>query len=292
MRVTPKAIAASALRAMQTTLAASARTQEQLSSGKQFSAVSQAPVQGSTSMSLRAQMRAAEQYSRNASDGLGWLNMADSAITDSLSVSQRARDLTVQGMNGGSMSPEARQAIAAEMKNLRQGLLANANSSYNGRPIFGGSTGERSAYDASGTYVGDNTAVARRVSDTNTVRVDITGPEAFGPAGADIFAVMDAIANDVTANPAALGGHLDALDAAMKRLATAAADIGSRTNRITAAQDLSTKAMDNLGATLSENEDIDLPELVLQNQARMNAYQAALGVAAKTIQPSLLDFLR
>lgn len=292
MRITPKAISASALRALQTTLSDSARTQEQLSSGKQFSAVSQAPVQGSTSMSVRTQMRAAEQYTRNASDGIGWLNQADSAITDSLSVSQRARDLTVQGMNSGALSPEARQAIATEMKNLRQGLLANANTTYNGRPVFGGSTGERSAYNATGAYVGDNTAVSRRVSEANTVRVDITGPEAFGPAGADIFAVLDAIATDVTANPAALGGHLDALDVAMKRLATSAADIGSRSNRINSAQDLSTKTMNNLGAILSENEDVDLPAMVLQNQARMNAYQAALGVAAKSIQPSLLDFLR
>lgn len=292
MRITPKAVAASALRSLQTTLAASARTQEQLSSGKQFSAVSQSPVQGTTSMSLRSQIRAADQYARNASDGLGWLNMADAAITDSMDIAQRVRTLTVQGMNSGSVSPEARQALAAEFKNLRAGLLANANESYNGRPVFGGTTGEREAYDTTGTFIGENAPVTRRVSDTNVVRVDLTGPETFGPAGNDIFAIVDRIAADVTANPAALGNHLDDLDVAMKRLATAAADIGSRTNRITAAQDMSTKTVTTLGAQLSENEDIDLPAVIITNQARMSAYQAALGVAAKTIQPTLLDFLR
>jgi flagellar hook-associated protein 3 FlgL len=292
MRVTPKSISSAALRSLQTTLAASARTQEQLSSGKQFSTVSQSPVQGSTSMALRTQIRAADQYVRNASDGKGWLDMADTALTDSMSVSQRVRDLTLQGMNTGSMSVESRQAIAAEVNNLRAGLLANANMSYNGRPIFGGTTGEKSAYDQAGAFIGENTPVTRRVSDTNTVRVDLTGPEAFGPAGADIFAIVDQIAKDVVTNPAALGGHLDNLDVAMKRLATASADIGSRTNRIASAQDSATKTLDLLTGQMSENEDIDLPAVVLQNQSRMNAYQAALGVAAKTIQPTLLDFLR
>lgn len=292
MRITPKAVSAAALRALQTTLAASARTQEQLSSGKQFSTVSQAPVQGSSSMSLRSQVRAADQYTRNASDGLGWLNMVDTALTDSMDIAQRVRTLTVQGMNTGSMSVESRQAIAAEVANLRSGLLANANMTYNGRPVFGGTTGEKSAYDPTGAYVGANSPVVRRVSEANTVRIDLTGPEAFGPAGADIFAIVDRIAADVVANPDALGGHLDDLDAAMKRLMTASADIGSRTNRITAAKDAAVKSADLLTAQMSENEDIDLAEVVLQNQAKMNAYQAALGVAAKTIQPTLLDFLR
>lgn len=292
MRVTPKAISAAALRSLQTTLTASARTQEQLSSGKQFSTISQSPVQGTTSMALRSQIRAAEQYERNASDGLGWLNMSDLAITDAIDVTQRVRNLTVQGMNTGSMSAESRQSIAAEVNNLRSGLLAAANQQYNGRPIFGGPTGERTAYDTTGAYIGAAQPISRRVSDTGTVRVDLTGPEAFGPAGNDLFAIVDRIATDVVTNPGALGGHLDDLDAALKRLTTAAADIGSRTNRITAAQQSAYDTRQSLTAQLSQNEDIDLPAVVIQNQARINAYQAALGVAAKTIQPSLLDFLR
>jgi len=45
-------------------------------------------------------------------------------------------------------------------------------------------------------------------------------------------------------------------------------------------------------ANLAIAENIDLPKTIIDMQIQSTSYQAALGAAAKIIQPSLLDFLR
>ena len=75
-------------------------------------------------------------------------------------------------------------------------MLGQANQVVQGRPLFGGVTAGNKAYDASGGYVGVGGTggiavqpLTRRVSAVETIRVDLTGPEAFGdPAsGKDLF---------------------------------------------------------------------------------------------------------
>src|SRR5205807_3472496 len=120
------------------------------------------------------------QYSRNANDGVGWLSTLDTTLTSSFTQMQRVRELTLQGMSSGNSSTEARDSIASEMHALRGSLLAMANSTYLDRPIFGGTTTGKIAYDGTGTFVGDTNNIARTVGDNISVRVNLNGPEVFG----------------------------------------------------------------------------------------------------------------
>ncbi|MGV8910536.1 MAG: flagellar hook-associated protein FlgL [Propionicimonas sp.] len=295
MRITPKLIAQRSMANLQANMDASAHTQQALSSGKQLNVPSDSPTGASQVLRLRGEIRAAQQFERNASDGVSVLSAQDSTLVGMSATTIRIRDLTVQGMNGGALSAEARTAIAKELVQLRDSLLGDANQTLGGRPIFGGATGEKNAYDRStGGFIGDlTTQVTRRISDTNVVRVDLPGPQAFGPAGGnDLFAIVDRIANDVIANPSNLGADLDDLDTAMKTLQNAMADVGARSARIADGQTAAADRVISLKSGLSEVEDVDLPQAIMNQQAQQVAYQAALGATAKLIQPSLLDYLR
>jgi flagellar hook-associated protein 3 FlgL len=48
----------------------------------------------------------------------------------------------------------------------------------------------------------------------------------------------------------------------------------------------------HLKSSLSDVEDVDLAAATIDLQTQQVAYQAALAATGKTIQPSLLDFLR
>jgi flagellar hook-associated protein 3 FlgL len=48
----------------------------------------------------------------------------------------------------------------------------------------------------------------------------------------------------------------------------------------------------SLKGQLSEVEDIDLPQTIMDVKLQETAYQAALAASARVIQPSLMDFLR
>jgi flagellar hook-associated protein 3 FlgL len=181
-------------------------------------------------------------------------------------------------------------------------MLGQANQVVAGRPLFGGVTSGTTAYDDDGNYVGvtfdedvQATAVSRRVSDTETIRVDITGAEAFGDpaAGRDLFAVVQDIALHTTNDDqTALTDDLAALDEAISRMTKATADVGTRAQRLERAASTNSSRSLTLQAQLAATEDVDLPKTIMNMQAQQVSYQAALQVTAQVLQPTLLDFLR
>jgi flagellar hook-associated protein 3 FlgL len=82
------------------------------------------------------------------------------------------------------------------------------------------------------------------------------------------------------------------LDIDMNNLLRVRADVGARQNRL----DLTSNRLDNdtLNFTklMSENEDVDMSETIMNLQNEENVYKASLAGGAKIIQPTLVDFLR
>jgi flagellin-like hook-associated protein FlgL len=293
VRITQRAVALTSLQGLNRNLDAVGRLQQQLTSGRLISAPSDSPTGTNRAMQTRSDQAASAQQQRNITDAKSWLEQTDSALQEMLDTARRVRDLTVQGSSTGAQSDVSAQAIATEVKSLREGLLSLANRTIGGRPLFGGVTPGTKAYDAVGAYVGQaGPPVTRRVSDTEVVRVDTTGPEAFGPAGADLFAIVDKIATDVVSNPTNLAGHLTDLDSVMKGMLTAVADVGSRAARVEREEQVNADRSLTLSSQLAETENIDLPNTIMRLQMQQVGYEAALSATAKALQPTLLDYLR
>jgi flagellar hook-associated protein 3 FlgL len=291
-RVTQRTLNSRVSRNLQRNIAAMGKLQEQLSSGKQIQRPSDSPTGTVSSLRLRADIRRSEQYRRNADDGIGWLGTADNALTDTLDTVRRVRDLTLQGANAAT-DATARTALAAEVTQLREHALALANTTYLGQPIFGGTANVTSAYDASGVYQGNTGAIERTVGAGTSVQVNLTGSTLFGPAGADLFKVLNDIQLNLTSNPAALTTtDLGNLDAAFLRLQDQLALVGARYHQVEAMGDRADSIKLDSTSQLSEVESIDLPETIMELQLREVAYQAALGAASRVLQPSLTDFLK
>jgi flagellar hook-associated protein 3 FlgL len=290
LRITQRSMADATYANLQASLARSASLQEQLSSGKQVSKPSDNPTAATDILQLRAERSATDQFVRNADNGVSWLTTADTALQQTSDAVRRARDLTVQGGNG-ALNQVGRDAIAKELRAVRETLVGLGNTQYLGRPVFGGTTAGGAAFDATGAYVGDDGTVARRVGTDSTVRVDVDGRAAFGDGASSVFAALDAIIADL-ASGASPSARLDALDAAHERVLGALADVGARTNRIETLKARATDAAISLRSAQSQVEDVDLPATILELQLQSTAYQAALGATARVLQPTLLDFLR
>jgi len=197
--------------------------------------------------------------------------------------------------SGAGSSPEARAALRTEVENIREALIQLGNTKYLDRPVFGGITADGSAYDADGTYrPGPVGEVRRTVGDDTSVRVDLDGPTAFGEDGADdqLFAVLDSIAGNLDADPGALGADLVNLDTAIARLQSALSGVGAGYNRVEQMRQTADNRALTLRGQLSDVEDIDLPQTIMDVKLQETAYQAALAATARVIQPSLLDYLR
>jgi flagellin-like hook-associated protein FlgL len=294
MRITQRAVALTSLQGLNSNLDALGKLQQQLTSGRMLSAPSDSPTGTNRAMQTRSDQDAVAQYARNISDGQSWLNQTDSTLQQMMDVTRKVRDITVQGSNTGAMSDTARQALATETAALRDSLLGLANTTVAGRPLFGGISAGQRAYDPdTGAFIGLDTAqVSRRVSSTESVRIDVNGPEAFGPAGADLFAVVGRIAGNLTGNTDALVTDLADLDGLMNRMQSAIADVGARSARVEREGQINVDQGISLQTRLAEVENIDLPNTIMKLQMQQTAYEAALAATAKTITPTLLDYLR
>ena len=298
LRVTQRMMVNSSLTALQLGMGRLAETQEQLSTGRLINKPSDSPTGTNEAMRIRAQLAADTQHSRNADDALSWMGQTDSTLQSMLDDVHRARDLVLQGSNTGSSGPDARNALATELTQIRQSLLGLANTQHMGRPIFGGTTGGTDAYvqdpvTKDVTFAGADFAVSRTVKDGVSVRINVTGPEAFSTASGDgLFTVMGDAISQMTSNPSALGGTLDRLDAVASQMKGALADLGTRYGRVQGAvSSLQDTSLNNQNR-LSQVENVDVAKAVLDLQMQQVAYQASLGATARVLQPSLMDFLR
>jgi len=293
VRITQRAVALTSLQGLNRNLDAVDKLQEQLTSGRLINAPSDSPTGTNRAMQTRAEQSAVAQQGRNISDAKGWLEQADSSIREMLDTTRRVRDLTVQGLNTGAVSDASQQALAIEVASLRDGLLSLANTTVQGRPLFGGVTPGSKAYNADGTWAGlAGPPITRRLSESEKVRVDLTGPEAFGPAGSNLFDIVERISTNLTTDPVALATDLADLDTAIKRMSTSVADIGARASRVDRAEQLNFDRSMTLTAQLGETENIDLPNTIMKLQMQQVGYEAALAATAKAISPTLLDYLR
>lgn len=302
-RVTESSIHTRVLANLQRNLAKGAQIQDQLSSGKQLNRPSDSPAGTVSALQLRAESRMSQQYTRNAEDGLGWLGTVEEALGSASTLVNRARDLAVQGLNANSNGTLANEALAGEIDQIRNALITSANTRYLDRPVFGGNTVGGSAYDKQGVWEGNSydpdpalaplTSVSRTVGSGAKVRVDLTGPEAFGDDTTGLFAVLKDISGHLRAGDSAtLTTDLKALDTSSNKLKSTISEIGARYNRITQMKESAQDRLLSVTSQLSDIEDIDLPKTIMEMQLQQTSYQAALAAGAKVIQPSLIDFLR
>ena len=292
-RVTQRMLTQRSLSDVNGGLARMAGVQQQLATGKKINVPSDSPTGTTTAMRIRSSLAEQDQCTRNAQDGLAWLTTVDSTLQGITTQVQRAKTLALQGANSGSMSQTSLNAIAAEIQQIRGSVLQQANTTYLGRPVFGGTTSGGIAYDNSGSYVGDSGVVNRRVGNGVQVQVNQDAPSTFGADGSNLFNHLDALYTALTTgNQAGITQGINDMTTDLDRLSGAAASEGARMNRINQANTMATDAQLSLKSSLSDVEDVDLAQATIDLETQQTAYQAALHATSKTIQPSLLDFLR
>jgi flagellar hook-associated protein 3 FlgL len=292
-RVTEGSIHTRVLANLQRSIAKGQKIQDQLSSGKQITRPSDSPTGTVASLQLRGEARTAQQYARNADDGLGWLGTLDNTLASASTLINRARDLTVQGLSSGTNDVQSREALAVEIDNIKASLISYANTTYLDRPVFGGTTAGDAAYQVDGTYLGDGGQLTRKVGADASVPVTATGPKVFGEGNKQIFAVLQKISDGIR------GGDTDSvtkslgdLDGAADLVKNTLSDVGARYNRLTQMKQTAQDRVLAVTSQLSDVEDVDLPKAIMEMQLQQTSYQAALAASAKVIQPSLIDFLR
>lgn len=288
-RVTQGSISAQSLRGLQASQSRVADLQNQLSTGKRLNRPSDDPAGLSSTMQLRSQLRQDSRYLDTISAATERLNSADTALQGISTMLTRAKSLMVRAASA-SLDDGGRQAIASELDVIRQGVTDAFNTTYQGRPVFGGTASGSRAIDASGAYLGDDADINARVARGIDVRIDVKG----SAAGADVLpGLLAQAAADIRAGATTdVTDDQNRLDDAMTSVTTSLGDIGARVSQIAGIKNRITSEQVDLTSRIAAVENIDTAETVVQLSSAQLSYQSALGAAAKVMQTSLLDYLK
>ena len=298
MRITSEMMVANSVKRLSARLEQYERSQSALASGKRLRAPSDDPAGANRALGLRAQQRAREQESRNATDAKAWLDSADSQLQGALERLHRVRELALRASS--TVSVEERSAIAAEMVQVRDELVGLANARVGNRPLFAGNAAGEAVRldDGAWTFAGDDGAVTRRVGERDVVRVNVSASAVFGfsdrsSGSPDVFTMVDRLTDRVLAgDTGAVSSGLADLDVARTRLNRGLAEVGAAANRVESALRRSAEDLLSVRSQLAEVEDVDVPAAIMELQTQETAYQATLQALSKALPPSLVSFLR
>jgi flagellar hook-associated protein 3 FlgL len=278
------------------------QSQNQASSGKRIQRPSDDVPGTGRAMSLRATLSSTDQYDRNSGIAKNLLTATSGALQTMDDDLQDAYVKAAQAANG-AQTPEALSAIATQLTEIEKNLQGAANTQYLNRYIFSGSlsstqpvvpnAGVGSPY----VFQGDNSDFDIQVAPATSITANITADKVLNIGGAanpdkpDVFTTLEAIRQKVLAGDVdGVSAQLTDLKWHLNNVIGLNAQVGSRLNRLESANQSLQTSKTNVQELLSNTEDADTANSIIDLQTRQNLYQSALGVASKILNMSLADY--
>jgi flagellar hook-associated protein 3 FlgL len=264
------------------------KVNEIATTGKKINNLSDDPVGLTQSLTIQSDLAGIEQMGRNIDFGNSWLNASESALTSVETILSDTKALCVQ-MANGTIGADQRSAAAETVQNNLEEIVSLANANVAGNYIFSGTKTDTIPFDQDGNYYGDNNGFAIKISKNSTIEIGNDGDAVFGTLFNTLMDLKDALqSNDVDGIQDAmdnLDGHFDDISAKIS-------DVGSKMNRM----EIKNKIYQDLNFTnterLSNLEDADIAEAVMNVKAAELTYQAALASSSKVMTLSLVDYLK
>jgi flagellar hook-associated protein 3 FlgL len=238
-----------------------------------------------------------DQYTQNVSGVLSTLQTADSALSSVVTSLTQAISLGTEGANG-TTSTANRQALAEQVQGLLTSVVSQANLSYQGAYVFGGTDTTTAPYTADSTsptgytYNGNSDTNSVAIGDQLNIQVNLPGSQLFSNSTTNVLGSLSGLvtalqSGDETSIATATSAVTTALNyVGQQRVFYGNAESQLNSQESSLKQDtvsLSTQANNLVGidtATAAEN----LSQAEADNSA-------ALAAAAKVLPNTLLSYL-
>jgi len=283
-----------------------AKTQEQLSTGKQINKPSDAPDKASLITRLQSEMSRQASYQGNLDAVNIRLQAQETALTNTSDVMYRFKELAVQAAND-TLSNADRNTIAMEMTQLREQILSMANSQdSNGNYLFAGSRVSQAPFgeDAKGrvVYQGDQSRMMVPVGDNRRMSLNIPGSDAFvrlvrddgkgNRVGVGFFqALADMVDSVKNIDRPNIQRGIKELDAMQQSISYANARVGTDMNVVDSQGAVLDEITLRLKTTLSDVQDLDYTEAITKMNKDQLALEAAQSSFAKISKLTLFSYI-
>jgi len=295
MRITNNMISDRSLFNIQQSLNRIAKLNDKLSSGKEVQYPSDDAVIATRASNISSRLRELEQYKRNVDHVNNFVQSYDTTLQELSSVYQRIKELMVEGANGTN-SVDERNAIATELKALKEHLVEIANTRIGDEYIFGGARSDLKPVDENGNIVTPMEAdVKRKVNALGySISYGVTVYDAFTlNNGKTAFSTIDDAIDALYQ-----GDEKKLSEISLKEIGVLAnsvmeqfANVGSTSRMV----EMISSRIDDLQVFnteyLSKEQDADLTKVLTDLSMQQSVLNAALKSASMAIQKTLVDFI-
>ena len=245
---------------------------EKLSSGYRINRAGDDAAGLVISQKLRAEIGGLKQASRNAQDGISYVQTAEGALAEVHNMLGRMRDLAVQAANDTN-DTNARAAIDAEMTALQSEMIRiGDDTTFAGAAVFG------------------TTDVKLQVGSEGGIAASTNGQITITAIAKPAVVAADIDVSDATEARATI----ELIDARIATISTSRGTLGAAQNRLESTINNLSVTTENLAASESRIRDTDMAaEMVnfTKNQILQQAGTAMLG-QANAVPQSVLSLLR
>jgi len=284
--------------------------QTQAATGQSFSLPEENPSAMGQVLTLQTDVNATTQYQNNITQLQQTATSTSDAISGLKTISDRMNEIAT--LADGTKSPQQLQAYATEVGQLIQQAVQLGNSQDQGNYIFGGTATGAPPFvattDASGNVTGvtyqGNTSVAQvEISPGTTVSTAIPGANTTGTgprglfadsrSGADIFAHLISLQNDLQSGNTAAIASTDTPQLAKDEdnLLYHVTANGIIQSRLQTAGTLATQHNLSSNSELSQKTSADIAQTITELQQAQTAYSAALQSGSSILNLSILNYL-
>jgi flagellin len=256
---------------------------EKLSSGMRINRAGDDASGLAVSEKMRAQIRGLQQASRNAENGVSFIQTTEGYLQESQDILQRMRELAVQSANG-IYTAEDRMQIQVEISQLVDEIdRVASHAQFNGMNVLTG----RFARDE-----GNNTVTASMYFHIGA-NMDQRERVYIGTMTALALGVRDSQEIISMSTPDSANASIGRIDTALREVSRQRADLGAYQNRLELAVEGIDIAAENIAAAESRIRDVDMANEVVdftKNQILIQASTAMLA-QANTVPQSVLQLL-
>jgi len=274
-----------------------AKRQAEVSSGRRINKPSDDPSASSGAIHEHAEMAALDRYAQTADTANGRLSILDSVLSDMLNQLTTAKT-TILNARGTNVTDTQRGALADQLTGLRDALLADYGTSFNGNYLFSGQAATTAPYSknssgAVSSYAGTATTLSVDVDRNTSVTVSVSGDSvARGTDSQDIFAALDQAITDIRAgNAAGMAAAGAAVERAFGRATAAQTQIGTSMNAVEIHQGRVADLRRASESRADGLEKVNMADAITKMSQADTAYRAALGAIGNTGRKTLMDYL-
>lgn len=262
------------------------KNMEKLSSGLRITRAGDDASGLAVSEKMRSQIRGLNQASRNASDGISFIQTSEGYLQESQDILQRMRELAIQSSNG-IYTAEDRMQIQVEVSQLVDELdRVASHAQFNGLNML---TGRFAREEGTNTVTASMYFhIGANVDQRERVYIGTMTSAAFGLKGITDGKIVT-LATPDEANRAIL-----TLDAALQKVSKQRADLGAYQNRLEYAVKGLDIGAENLQASESRIRDVDMAKEMVdftKNQILTQSGNAMLAQANQRSQ-SVMQLLQ